>query len=272
MEESYLLVTYDSCRYDVLVAADTPVLDSFATVVPAQAPGNFTYASHHAMFAGLLPNADDDVPHHNRFRRQLIGLTEVGETNVVKSAHRQITSDWNLVTGFRDAGWQTIGAGAMTWFRQASLTHGFDHFAFTGTDADAQVDHVVECLDPARPAFVFVNFGETHAPFHFAGKPDPCPVDVRARRMTWPPPPGVGPVGVDSPAFEHQVRAAEFIDARLGRLLSAMPAETIAVVCADHGECFGEDGYWGHGVNHPKVLEVPLAIFRLDGAPMLVAS
>jgi hypothetical protein len=29
-------------------------------------------------------------------------------------------------------------------------------------------------------------------------------------------------------------------------------------VTADHGELFGEDGYFGHGpIQHPKVLEVP---------------
>ena len=34
------------------------------------------------------------------------------------------------------------------------------------------------------------------------------------------------------------------------------------------GEAFGEDGFWGHAVNHPTVHEVPIAIFRLDGAPV----
>jgi len=29
----------------------------------------------------------------------------------------------------------TVGAGAMNWFRQESLTAGFQDFAFTGTDA-----------------------------------------------------------------------------------------------------------------------------------------
>lgn len=268
MRDSYLLLTYDSCRYDVLVAAATPVLDSFATVVPAQAPANFTYASHHAMFVGILPNADDDVPLLNRFRSQLIGLTEVGETNVAKNARQTVTSDWNVVAGLRDTGYRTIGAGAMNWFRQASLTEGFERFCFTGTDADAQVDFVLSELDAAesgQPTFAFVNFGETHAPFAYAGKATTCPVDVRARRMTWPPTSGAEPVGASSPAFAHQVEAAEFLDGRLGRLLSGLDPHTTVVLCADHGECFGEDGYWGHGVNHAKVLEVPLAVFRLDG-------
>jgi hypothetical protein len=83
--------------------------------------------------------------------------------------------------------------------------------------------------------------------------------------MKWPPI-QEGRVGRDSEAFEHQMRAAEFLDRRLPRLFSRFPKETIVVLCGDHGDCFGEDGYWGHGINHPKVLEVPLAIFQLDGA------
>jgi membrane-anchored protein YejM (alkaline phosphatase superfamily) len=263
---SFLLLTYDSCRLDAMRAARTPVLDSFAPVLLAQAPGNFTYASHQAMFVGLLPNAIDDVAGYNRFTHQLLGLGgEVGETNVARHAVVRVESTWNLVAGLCASGYRTVGAGAMTWFHQASLTHGFEEFAFTGTDADRQVEYVLEHISSSQPFFAFINFGETHAPFDHAGKIGRCPVDVRARLMQWPPRQGDGPVGVDNPAFSHQVESVEFLDRRLGRLLSALPANTVVIVCADHGECLGEDGYWGHGVNHPMVLDVPLAIFRVDG-------
>jgi hypothetical protein len=264
MVENFLLLTYDSCRYDVLVEASTPVLDSWADVLPAEAPANFTYASHHAFFAGIFPNASTPSPYYNRFCKQLIGLAEVGETNVAKQARHRVSSTWNIVRGLAESGYQTVGAGAMNWFRQASLTAGFERFLFTGTDATRQVDFLLANLDPARPFFGFINFGETHAPFSFEGKHGTCPVDVRARVMEWPPVER-GPVGRDNEAFDHQALAAEYLDRQLPRLLSGLPADTTVVVCADHGEAFGEGGYWGHGVNHPKVLEVPLAFFRLDG-------
>jgi len=262
-----LLVTYDSCRYDVLVEASTPVLDSYTTVVPAQTPGNFTFAAHQAFFVGLLPNALEDVPYLNRFRKQLLGLREVGEQGVAKAAAVRVESDWNIVAGLAAAGYQTVGAGAMNWFRQGSLTAGFERFRFTGRDADAQVAFLRQEIDPSRPFFGFVNFGETHAPFTYAGS-SPCPVDVRARRMQWPPVATDVAVGRASEAFDHQLAAAEFLDSRLPALFDGLPGDTVVVLCADHGECFGEDGYWGHGVNHEKVLEVPLAIFRLDRSPL----
>ncbi len=262
---SFLLVTYDSCRYDVLCDARTPVLDSYAPIVRAQSPANYTYAAHQSFFVGILPNATGSDPYHNRFTKQLWKLTAVGED--LRKAYATVASDYNLVAGFRARGHQTVGAGAMNWFKQTSLTSSFEHFAFTGTDARAQIDFVRGHLDPARPFFGFVNFGETHDPFHYEGKQGACEAIVQARAMTWPPA-ETGPAGRDHPAYAHQVEAAEFLDAQLPRLFDGLPGETVVVLCGDHGECFGEDGYYGHGVNHEKVLEVPLAIFRLDREPL----
>jgi membrane-anchored protein YejM (alkaline phosphatase superfamily) len=262
--DNLVLLTYDSCRYDVLMQARTPVLDSFATVRRASTPATFTYAAHQAFFAGILPNCDEPIPYYNRFVKQLIGIAEVGEVRVVKDALHTVATDGTLVEGLADSGYATLGTGAMNWFRQAPLQRGFQQFQFTGTNAERQVAWLVERLPAGRPFFAFANFGETHAPYRFRGKRGVCPVDVWARRMTWPPV-QTGRVGRECPAFEHQVAAAEFLDRQLGVLLSALPPQTIVVVCADHGECFGEDGYWGHGVDHPKVHEVPLAIFALDG-------
>jgi len=260
---NFLLLTYDSCRYDVLVEAQTPVLDSYAPIHAAQTPANFTYPAHHAFFAGILPNTSDNRPYHNRFCKQLLGLREVGEGRVVKDALVQVGSEWNLVAGLRDQGFQTVGCGAMNWFRQKTLHAGFDHFQWTGRGARRQVRFLLDHLQPNRPFFGFINFGETHFPFGFEGKIDRCEVDVRARAMTWPPAES-GPVGRDCPGYAHQVAAAEFLDRCLPALFSALPGDTLVILTADHGECFGEDGYLGHGFNHPKVLEVPLAIFRLD--------
>jgi hypothetical protein len=260
---NFLLLTYDSCRYDVLVTASTPVLDSYSVIHRAEAPAHFTFASHQAFFVGFLPNTTEYIPYYNRFRKQLLGLREVGEAQVSKTALKTLESKWNIVEALKSEGYQTVGTGAMNWFRQESLTAGFEKFLFTATDADRQISFLLEKIDIKSPFFGFINFGETHAPYTYRGKTEPCKDDVRARRMRWPPI-EQGPVGTETDAFKCQVAAAEFLDYCLPQLFNAMPGNTIVVLTSDHGDCFGEDGYWGHAVNHPKVFEVPLAIFRLD--------
>ncbi|HET7568435.1 MAG TPA: sulfatase-like hydrolase/transferase [Gaiellaceae bacterium] len=260
-----VLITYDSCRYDVLAAAHTPVLDSYARIVPAQTPANFTYAAHHAFFAGMLPNAPDDLPYYNRFVRQVVRLGLRAE--MTRPALLVVESDRNVVAGLRDAGWQTLGTGAMDWFQQRLLVDGFDRFHYTNEGAAAQIAWLLGALDRRRRFFAFLNFGETHTPFAYPGKPEAAQEDWSPRRMTWPPAEH-GPAGREHPAWELQRGAAEYLDGQLATLFDGLPGETLVVLCADHGEAMGEDGYEGHGVNHETVLTVPLAIFRLDREPL----
>ena len=58
-KQDILLICLDTLRYDAAVmeeeAGGTPVLNRYGAWEKRQAPGNFTYPSHHAMFAGFLP-------------------------------------------------------------------------------------------------------------------------------------------------------------------------------------------------------------------------
>ena len=37
------------------------------------------------------------------------------------------------------------------------------------------------------------------------------------------------------------------------------------MLTADHGDCWGEDGLWEHGISHRRTLEVPL-LMRVRGS------
>ena len=58
-KQDILFVCLDTLRYDAAVEEEekggTPVLNHYGSWEKCQAPGNFTYPSHHAMFAGFLP-------------------------------------------------------------------------------------------------------------------------------------------------------------------------------------------------------------------------
>jgi len=95
---------------DVLASANTPVLDSYCGIHRAEAPANFTFASHQAFFVGILPNIKEYIPYYNRFRKQLLGLVGVGEGQVSKSSLKKIESNWNIIRGLKSEGYQTVGA------------------------------------------------------------------------------------------------------------------------------------------------------------------
>jgi arylsulfatase A-like enzyme len=57
---------------------------------------------------------------------------------------------------------------------------------------------------------------------------------------------------------QRQIGAVGYLDTVVEELFDLVPKDTYITVTSDHGELFGEDGYFGHGpVQHEKVMEVP---------------
>lgn len=273
--EDFLLVTWDSCRYDVYEQARTPVIDAHARARKAWAMATYTLPAHQAMFNGFLPHVFEAEPLYNRFVQQLwrISHRNVESRPLVVFPEGTV----NVVSGFRGRGYATLGAAAMDWFAKPSpLQEGFEWFRVTGTDARRQVRLLCDRIGrvgPRRPCFAFVNFGETHSPFRHGdmpGGPDPLADRMSLGRQ-------FNASGVrdsagtlDRELWRRQRECAEYLDARMADLLACFESRghpTTVVVTADHGECLGEDGLYGHAFHHEKVMEVPLAIFRLNAPP-----
>jgi hypothetical protein len=256
---SVLLITLDSCRYDSFAAAKAPQMKSVGPLHRAMAPSNFTFGSHASIFVGFTPGVPDvATPFVNPKFARIFKLTGGGF-----SGHSAAFSldGRNIIDGFRRKGFATYGSGAVGWFNPqtetgAVLTQGFDEFFFPGDlfSLDTQLAWAWDCLrgQVTRPIFLFLNIGETHVPYFYRGAswdPDynPCV-----------------PFGENNDRAEcerRQIACIEYIDRQLTELLQLFGEATI-VICADHGDCWGEDGVWEHGVSHAKVLEVPL-LFRL---------
>ncbi|MBA4065093.1 MAG: hypothetical protein C0501_15545 [Isosphaera sp.] len=273
-DEDFLLVTWDSCRLDAFHQARKPRLDPFGPARPGWAMGTYTLPAHMALFQGFLPHVFGPEPLYNRYRQQLwrISHRNLFARPVVTFPSRTR----NVAAGFRDRGYLTAGTGAMDWFRDCpALRDGFAAFWHSGTAARRQNDWLLGHLGRAggRPVFAFVNYGETHSPFRHEGMADADPgVEERFKRRRLNNQAGVrrDDWTFDRDAYLRQVACAEYLDARTGELLDFFRARgrpTTVVVCADHGECFGEHGLYGHAFHHERVMEVPLLIFRLNAPP-----
>jgi hypothetical protein len=265
-QDSVLLVSLDSCRYDTFEAAAAPNLKAVGPLHRAMAPSYFTYGSHAAMFVGFTPSVPGAAqPILDSKFGKLFRLADAPFGHTAREAFR--LEGGSIIQGFGRLGHRTIGSGAVCWFDPHTevgrkLSRDFDTFFFPGgtSQLPRQIAWLTRELDDAgkHSVFAFLNVGETHVPYYYEGAPwpasdNPCQPYQRVDR-----------------AAECRIRqraCLEYIDAQIAPLLARFAAATV-LVCADHGDCWGEDGLWEHGVSHEMTLTVPLLI-RLRGMPVL---
>lgn len=269
--DSVLFISLDSCRYDTARAVSTPALDTVGPLQRAQAPSYFTYGSHAAFWMGFTPGVPgSERPWLNPKRGKLFRMLHVGTEKHREPGSFQLQGP-NLIEGFRRLGHRTIGSGSVAWFDPDTETGSqlgapFDRFHYAGDTWSLPhqldwIDTELAGLAPDQPVFLFLNVGETHVPYWHEG-------------ASWPrwPSPCVPFGGASCSARESRRRqraCLRWVDQRLQPLISHFQAATI-LVCADHGDCWGEDGLWEHGISHPATLTVPLWM-RVRGRPVVAA-
>jgi hypothetical protein len=252
-QKNQVFITIDSLRWDTFVAAGDLFIKKFP-YVKAQTHGTYTFPSHMAFFVGKLPCTSRGVFDTCAKSGRRTEGTAIWR---MKSPESHAPADFlldgrNVVDGFRRKGYISIGTGGVSWFDSSQPLNipqfiEFDEWKWFGkyTHGPEQTDWLIEFLDAKRAderAFIFVNYGETHSPFATADHP---------KKTSW---------GEGFPALSRaQIRCLQFVDRLIERLLShpaLFPADFI--ICGDHGDCFGEDGLYGHSFAHPAVLTVPM--------------
>jgi membrane-anchored protein YejM (alkaline phosphatase superfamily) len=265
--ESVLLITLDSCRYDTFFETDVPHLKSIGSLYRAMAPSHFTYGSHASMFVGFTPGVADGapIPYANPKFTRIFKMRVPGQPTDAKPYFELEGS--NIVEGFRRQGFVTLGTGAVDWFNPGlpaskTLVSDFDQFYYHDGSYHASLPHQLAWIEQhlnktQRPVFLFLNIGETHVPYYYEGAPwDPeyCPCL-----------PFGGAANDAAQCRYRQRECLRYVDTALAPLLKTFEAAAI-VLCGDHGDCWGEDGLWEHGIAHEKVFEVPL-VLRLPDRP-----
>lgn len=249
------LITLDTLRYDVAVdALERGLTPTLAGLLPGgswekrHTSGSFTYAAHHAFFAGFLPTPVTPGPHPRLFAVRFLGSESTTARTAVFDAP-------DIVRGFAGRGYHTACVGGVGFFnKQNPLGNALpglfaeSHWspALGVTDPRSTEHQVALALEilartPGR-IFLFVNVSALHQPNrHYL--------------------PGAAE---DSPA--SQAAALGYVDEALAPLLAALRARGPAVVIlsSDHGTAYGEDGYRGHRLAHPVVWEIPYAELLLE--------
>ncbi len=268
---SYVLLVLDSCRFDTWVRAAPRVMARLGPVQLRYSYATWTAPSHYNLLMGLLPHqsprgvyASDVYKREFSTLRERLRLPDLSFLSMLPSV-------W-LPSWLQAAGYDTQLYASMPVLNPATpLNTGFDTYELL--DRHNDLGQVLGRLrfSADRPSFIVINTGETHYPYATPAEPESewpritgvhgvfreLDAELRAGGLV-----SAGSVfDLDRLAalHERQVRALSWIDRQVEQLFDTCPRGTWVTITSDHGELFGEDGYFGHGpVHHPKCVEVPL--------------
>lgn len=252
-----LFVCLDTLRYDVAYKEQetngTPILNRYGKWRKCQAPGNFTYPSHQAMFAGFFPIDAEITDMKNR--EKLFFSEDIGMGRKAPEGAFHFYGS-NIVQGLEKVGYDTYCIGGVSFFDKRTaigkvmpsyFRHSYWNPSFgckVKDSATHQIDFAVgklQKIPEGQLIMMYINISALHYPSHFYVP------------------------GAKKDSVETQSAALRYVDGELERLFDAFQkkGDTFVICCADHGTCYGEDGVWYHGINHPIVNTVPYKHFVL---------
>ena len=269
MPNDLVYIIMDSCRFDSYRRAKTPNLNHIGKGAQRFSYASWTAPSHHSIFMGQIAHsAPKRVLASEVYKKDYAQW--VDRIGIPDLSFKTFVPELSLAKVLQKLGFRTTARVSMPVLNPLTGFNKFfddyklmkDHNDFKG-----MVDEIG--FSKTQPSYHFMNLGETHYPYML--KDDQLPrisgvhgvvqgMDAAMQRSD--------DAGVAEKEFftaaemvalhEQQVRCVEYVDGVLDALLSKAPKDTHFIVAADHGECFGEGDYFGHGpVMHRKVFEVP---------------
>ncbi|MFO1372796.1 MAG: sulfatase-like hydrolase/transferase [Candidatus Competibacteraceae bacterium] len=260
----YLIM--DSCRYDSCMMAATPNIDRLGTVERRYSYASWTSPSHYTLLMGMVPHTSP----------QGVFASEVYKSEYKKwverfgiegLSFRTFVPELSLPKMLKDHGYRTVARVSLPVLNPyAGLNRYFDDYRLMDNHNDfATMVREIE-FPGGQPCFYFLNLGETHYPYMLLGENLPHISGVHGvlknlHDQTLDPAPlgdSFFPPDEMKRLHQQQVHCVEYIDNLIGELYRKCPPNTYFIITADHGELFGEGGYFGHGpIMHEKCFEIP---------------
>jgi Sulfatase len=266
-----VFLVLDSCRYDSFVAARTPNVDRLGQAAKRWSYASWTAPSHYAFTMGMLPHASPQNVYASEVYKEEFAQWR-DRLGAEGMAFKDFLPELSLPRVLSRLGYRTVAKVSMPVLNKHTLiSQHFDEYKLM--DNHNNFAGMVEEIEfpEDEPHYYFLNLGETHYPYMLSGADLPhvsgvhgvlkamgneIEVATHGRQ-------GFDPVQMKM-LQEQQVRCVEYVDGKIGELMAKAPPNTWFIVTADHGELFGEDGYFGHGpIMHEKCFEVPFVEGRV---------
>ena len=274
----YILVVFDSCRHDSLVAAQPKHILKLGELEQRWSYASWTSPSHYNLLSGLLPHSNPRHVFASEYYKQdflkyseRLGIEGVGFKSLIPKLYFPSFLKESL-------GYRTHAMVSLPVLNPHTILNtGFDTFRLMDRHNDMRAMLPEMRFPEDRPSFYLLNVGETHYPYAL---PDEPPEE-------WPRISGVHGVfkhlddqivgGKLVPGKDRffnnrklrtlrgrQIEAVRYLDRVVEELFDLVPKNTYITITSDHGELFGESGFFGHGpIMHKKVFEVPFVEGKL---------
>jgi hypothetical protein len=271
---NYIIVILDSCRYDTFMEAQPSTIMKLGETEQRYSYASWTAPSHYNLLMGLMPHTSPkNVFASEYYKKDFVKFNErLGAKGV---GFKSLIPRLYLPDYLRSSlGYITRAMVSLPVLNSYTpINSGFDSWKLMPkhNDMAAMLDEMT--FSPNRPSFYILNVGETHYPYALPSEP----------KNKWPKISGVHGVfkhlddhlvggklitDTESPKFfdqeqldrlrARQVETVRYLDTVFEKLFDIVPKNTYITVTSDHGELFGESGYFGHGpVFHEKVFLVP---------------
>ena len=274
MKNNLLFIVFDSCRFDSFIKAKTPNISRLGTAERRYSYASWTLPSHAVYLMGASPHTSPKgVFASEVYKKDFVHWGD--RLNIPDISFKGFVPRLSLPCFLREQGYKTNALVSMPVLNQTTiLNNHFDRYQLMNAhnDFNAIIDGLL--FDSSQPSFYLLNIGETHYPYNLPGEPLPKLPRIHGMHgvfkhmddLVVQGESGVRLKETESEFFdmdtmralhEKQRTNVEYLDGLFEKLYEKVPRNTHIIVTADHGECFGEDGYFGHGpVIHDKVFEV----------------
>jgi hypothetical protein len=241
------------------------------TVERRWAYASWTAPSHYNLLMGLMPHTSPrGVFASDYYQKDFLKFNQrLGSQGI---EFKQFVPRLYLPVILQRLGYKTHAMVSLPVLNPLTiLNSGFDTYKLMDRHNDMRAMLKEMKFEEDQPSFYLLNVGETHYPYALPDEP----------QDEWPRVSGVH--GVFKHLDDHvvggklrktkektfdqgklrelqarQIQAVKYLDGVVEELFDLVPENTYVTITSDHGELFGEDGYFGHGpIQHEKVLEVP---------------
>jgi hypothetical protein len=273
----YVLIVFDSCRYDSFLTARPRTMRKLGKVERRWSYASWTAPSHYNLLMGLMPHSSPrNVYASEYYKNDFFKFNErLGEGGI---EFKSFVPRLYLPVLLQKLGYRTNAMVSLPVLNPTTvLNSGFDSYRLMEKHNDMRAMVRQMRFSENQPEFYLLNVGETHYPYALPDEPED----------EWPRISGVHGV------FKHldeaivggklrrgrtkmfdnrklaklrdrQIEAVKYLDGVVEELFDLAPKNTYITITSDHGELFGEEGYFGHGpIHHEKVLEVPFVEGKL---------